>query len=238
MSVRCITQVFDKSAHAGTDLLMLIVLADYSDDEGNSYPAVASLARKCRMKQRNANYILKALQESGELRVLKNEGPRGTNRYRIMLASLGAKAMQPSAPLQRTAPLQHSAPAPATQCVKPLHPIADEPSFNHQEPSPSKQLKRETPDLAVFLKAFETFYAAYPRKVGRKDAIKEFQTAKATSILQTLLDDIHRRLSSGDWKRSEVKFIPHPATYIRKRRWEDEDGNAIPEAKKPWDGAR
>ena len=138
MSVRCITHVLDKSVHAGTDLLMLIVLADYSDDEGNSYPAVASLARKCRMKPRNANYILKSLQESGELRVLKNEGPKGTNRYRIMLASLGAKPLQPIAPLQRTAPLQHSAPTPATQCAKPLQPIADEPSLNRQEP-PSKK---------------------------------------------------------------------------------------------------
>ena len=74
MSVRCITQVLDGSRHAGTDLLMLIVLADFADDEGNSYPAVATLARKCRMSSRNANYILRDLQESGELRVLKNEG--------------------------------------------------------------------------------------------------------------------------------------------------------------------
>lgn len=135
MSVRVISQVFDRSIHSGTDLLMLVVLADYSDDEGNSYPAVASLARKCRMKPRNANYILKALQESGELRVLKNEGPRGTNRYRIMLAQLGtSKPLQRVAPLQSTAPLQHGALTPATHCAKPLQPIADEPSLNRQEP--------------------------------------------------------------------------------------------------------
>jgi hypothetical protein len=138
MSVRCISQVLEKSVHAGTDLLMLIVLADYSDDEGNSYPAVASLARKCRMKARNANYILKSLQASGELKVLKNEGPKGCNRYRIMLASLGAIPLQRIAPLQSIAPLQHSARGGATQCAKPLQPIAPEPSLNRQEPSSNK----------------------------------------------------------------------------------------------------
>ena len=96
MSVRCIGAVLDASQHAGTELLMLVVLADYSDDGGNSYPAVASLARKCRMSSRNANYILSSLQASGELRVLKNQGPAGTNRYRIMLDRLGLQPLKPA----------------------------------------------------------------------------------------------------------------------------------------------
>jgi hypothetical protein len=145
MSVRCITAVLDNSQHASTELLMLVVLADYSDDDGNSYPSVASLARKCRLKPRRANYILTALQASGELRVLKNEGPKGTNRYRIMLSQLGAsKPLHSSAPLQRSAPLHSSAPTPALQCAKPLHSSADEPSLNRQEPSDRARSARRT----------------------------------------------------------------------------------------------
>lgn len=41
------------------------------------------------MQARNAGYILKALQESGELEVRMNAGPKGTNRYRIVLSALG-----------------------------------------------------------------------------------------------------------------------------------------------------
>ena len=41
MSVRVIGQVLETSAHAGSERLMLVVLADYSDDDGNSYPSVA-----------------------------------------------------------------------------------------------------------------------------------------------------------------------------------------------------
>ena len=213
MSVRCITQVWDKSAHTGTDLLMLLALADYSDDDGNSYPAVASLARKCRMKSRNANYVIKALQDSGELKVLKNEGPRGTNRYRIMLAQLGAsKALQRVAPLQAIAPLQRIAPTPATQCAKPLQPIADEPSLNRQEPSTSK-----TAPIG-----FDVFYKAYPRKVGKESAAKAFAKVKAHAVLSTILADIDHRVSGGEWTAEKLQYIPHPATYLNGKRWEDE----------------
>ncbi len=136
MSVRVISAVFAASQHSGTDLVMLLALADVSDDDDRSYPAVATLARKCRIQPRNANYVIKALQASGELRVLQNEGPRGTNLYRIMLAQLGiAKPLQGTAALQCFAPLQCSAPPPATQCAKPLQHSADEPSLNRQEPS-------------------------------------------------------------------------------------------------------
>jgi hypothetical protein len=153
MSVRCIARVLEESRHAGTELLMLVVLADYSDDDGNSYPAVASLARKCRMTSRNANYILSALQTSGELLVLKNEGPKGTNRYRIVLSALGRnsllkpasslKSLSPPqiiAPLKLASPLKPISSTPEAGFMQPLKPTSDEPSVNHQEPSYAAKL--------------------------------------------------------------------------------------------------
>lgn len=80
--------VWEHSTRAGTELLMMLALADFSDDQGNSYPAVATLAEKCRMKPRNANYILSNLQEAGEILVMPNEGPKGVNRYRIAIERL------------------------------------------------------------------------------------------------------------------------------------------------------
>jgi len=135
MSIAVMTAVWARSRHAGSELLMLLALADYSDDDGNSYPAVASLARRCRMTPRNSNYILSALQLSGELRVLKNEGPKGTNRYRIMLSQLGTQALKPASPLKRTSPLKPASATPEAGFPKPLKPASDEPSLNRQEPS-------------------------------------------------------------------------------------------------------
>lgn len=99
MSVRTMARVWDQSTHAGTELLMLLAIADFADDDGNAYPAVSTLATKCRMSARNANFILTALRTSGELEIRTNEGPRGTNRYRVVT---GLKPASP--PLKPASP--------------------------------------------------------------------------------------------------------------------------------------
>ena len=139
MSVRTMARVWAHSAHSGTHLLMLLAIADSSDDEGNAYPAVPTLAAKCRVKPRNANVILAALRGSGEQQVRQNEGPRGTNRYRIVLTDQGMQrhagvGLQERAPLQECALLQRLARTSAKACSKPLQGNADEPSLPWRPP--------------------------------------------------------------------------------------------------------
>ncbi len=162
MSVRVLSAVWDRSQQKGTHLLMLLALADFSDDQGSSYPAVPTLAAKCRMSTRNAGYLLTELQASGELEVRPNEGPRGTNRYRIVLdtpplkptAGVGqAKGvkpasgvgLKPTAGVKSAAPLQPTSDTPAIQRRLPLKPTADEPSLNRQEPSSKARRVRTAP---------------------------------------------------------------------------------------------
>jgi len=73
---------------------------------------------------------------------------------------------------------------------------------------------------------FTRFYDAYPRKVDRPRALAawtkhglEAQPAVQSSIAA----DVSRRLDSGEWQttRERIQFIPHPATYLNGRRWED-----------------
>jgi hypothetical protein len=197
MSVRCIDRVLDLSAHSGTELLMLVVLADYSDDEGNSYPAVSSLARKCRMTPRNANYILLALQAGGELRVMKNQGPKGTNRYRIMLDALGQSSpLKIASPLKKLSPLnaasspeeaftlKPTSATPEAGFSKPLKPTSDEPSLNRQEPSGRSLSRPKRAKLPAcpheeIVDAYHEILPELPRALlmeakGRKDKISDF----------------------------------------------------------------
>lgn len=162
MSIRVMTLVWDRSQHTATDLLMMLALADFSDDQGNSYPGVPALALKCRMSTRNANLILAKLRCSGELEVRQNEGPLGTNRYRITLnASAPLKSASPPTPEAGFTPeerftLKPTSPTPEAGFPKPLKPASDEPSLNRQEPSkrertrkPSKTAMPEGFDAAV-----------------------------------------------------------------------------------------
>jgi hypothetical protein len=112
MSVRTMARVWEQSQHAGTNLLMLLAIADFADDDGQAYPAVPTLALKCRMTSRNANLILSVLRKSGELIVRQNEGPRGTNMYLIPL--------KPASPLKDSSSLKRASPTPEAGFPKPL----------------------------------------------------------------------------------------------------------------------
>ena len=111
---------------------MLLAIADFSDDDGFAFPAVATLATKCRMKVRNCRYILRNLEQSGELSILANQGPHGANLYRINLNTLGVQNL---AGMQGIAGVQHTSPRGAKHCSEGVQPIASKPSVNHQEPS-------------------------------------------------------------------------------------------------------
>lgn len=210
MSVRTMAAVWERSQHSGTNLLMLLAIADFADDDGRAYPAVPTLARKCRMKERNAQYILSELVESDELTIQRGKGPRGSNVYRIKLASLG---VQHSAPVQSNAPLQHSAPGgcngvritPAMECTRTIN----EPSMNHQS-------------------GFEVFWLAYPKKKAKGDAQRAWSKLKPNADLtDSILQAIEAQKTAEDWTKENGKFIPYPATWLNSRRWEDESPETV-----------
>lgn len=73
---------------------------------------------------------------------------------------------------------------------------------------------------------FSKFWAAYPRKDGKADALKAWKSLKPNADLQrVILEDLRRRMESGGaWYKTEKRFIKLPASYLRGRRWEDEGG--------------
>jgi hypothetical protein len=70
---------------------------------------------------------------------------------------------------------------------------------------------------------FAEFWQAYPRKVGKDDARKAWRTRKPdASLLATMLHSLEWQRSSASWTKDGGEYIPHPATYLRQGRWQDE----------------
>lgn len=69
--------------------------------------------------------------------------------------------------------------------------------------------------------AFDRFYAAYPRKVGRKDAERAFQRAARDVDPERLVDAAERYAADPNQPTDRSK-IPHPATWLNQGRWDDE----------------
>lgn len=79
--------------------------------------------------------------------------------------------------------------------------------------------KNKNKDKCLDACAFDAFWAAYPRKEGKKRAQDAF--AKITVSLETLLSAIELQKKTPQWEKDGGQFIPHPATWLNGRRWED-----------------
>ena len=68
--------------------------------------------------------------------------------------------------------------------------------------------------------AFGRFWAAYPRKEGKKDAKEAF--SKVTVDTDVLLQALDRQKRSDRWKKEGGRYVPNAAAWLRGARWEDE----------------
>lgn len=70
-------------------------------------------------------------------------------------------------------------------------------------------------------RSFREFWDAYPRKVARPAAVKAWQRLSPdTALREMMLAALERAKASDQWR--DRQFIPHPATWLNGRRWEDE----------------
>lgn len=132
MSVKVMTWVWDHSASRGSDRLVLLAIADCASEDGsNAYPSMAELVRKTGLSERAVQYAIRELVSLGELFVAANGGPRGCNRYRVVMADDGVQEMHPApdappqdvrgarnAGVQTVHPLKGADPAPGVHEVR------------------------------------------------------------------------------------------------------------------------
>jgi hypothetical protein len=66
---------------------------------------------------------------------------------------------------------------------------------------------------------FETFWTHYPKKVAKQDAIKAW--SRLTMFDVDAIDAAYADHLRA-WAGKDPQYLPHPATWLRGRRWEDE----------------
>lgn len=66
---------------------------------------------------------------------------------------------------------------------------------------------------------FTDFWAIYPRKVAKADALRAWgKLTKTDRAAIAMVIDNHLEA----WRLTEPQFIPYPATWLRGQRWHDE----------------
>jgi hypothetical protein len=206
MSIAVMTEVWNRSQHSGSELLMLLAIADFSDDNGKAYPSVNTLSRKCRMSRRNVQYIINNLKGSGELSVGIKKGPppKFPNLYRV---NINALKVQPIAQVKPSAHVQTSERTSAIQRTSDAQPIAHKPSViikNHQ-------------------KGFSEFWNAYPnckRKGSKNKCQSVWKKQNFESVAEQIIAHVTSMANSNEWMKDSGQYIPAPLTYLNQQRWD------------------
>ena len=137
MSVQATTAVIRDTRHKGSDLLVLLMLANHAGSEDWScWPSVGLLAQETRLSERSVQYALRKLETSGEINAERGAGPYGTTMYRVLVG--GANFAPPQS---TTEGVQTSVPGGANQRTKGVQQAAPKPTTNHHEPSRTLALR-------------------------------------------------------------------------------------------------
>lgn len=97
-------------------------------------------------------------------------------------------------------------------------PLESESESEEESESESEEEKRKAHE-----RRFERFWTAYPRKVNKTAARKAFDRLRPSDdLLATMLTAIEKQKGSDQWTKDAGQYIPHPATWLNGKRWEDE----------------
>jgi len=90
VSIKIMTDVWDHSKANGTPLLVLLCLADWANDDGECWPSISTIGKKCRLKDdRHVKRVIRSLESIGEVVVIigggkaSRKGGVRSNRYRV-----------------------------------------------------------------------------------------------------------------------------------------------------------
>ncbi len=205
MSIQAVAWALEHSNAKGSARLVLIGLANHTDEQGRAWPSIATLARYANVSERWVTSCLNELVELGEITRESIGHGRVSSRYRMeMDQSRGEPQFTPEPEItpepQFRAEVNHSSVQPRTT----VHPNLNRTII---EPSEEKIPKRKTD--------FDAFWKLYPKKVAKGAARRAYVSAIRKVDHETIIDGLERY-------RPAKGFICNPATWLNQERWSDE----------------
>ena len=213
--------VLNHSRARGTDKVVLLGIANH-DGDGGAWPSLATLARYANVDERSVRRSIASLVALGELAVEVNAGGTGATRgdrrpnlYRILVTADGGTPASSRDGADGRTPTSLRGDAYVTHGRTPTSP---EPSI---EPSDNRPPPLTPPD------GFAEFWAAYPRRAGRRAAEAAWTRAVARAKVAPAVIVAAAAAYRDDPNREDA-YTAHPATWLNQDRWDDEPLPARP----------
>lgn len=243
MSIRLMTRAWDLDLPA-SEKLALLCLCDHANDDGQCWPSIERMTQRCGVHRATVFRILRRLESAGLIR--RENRQNTTSVFRITLESkpcdcsgFGVANCDGVGVAQCDGGGRTVRRLGVAQCDPNHHRTTNEPSNTRAGASASDDLIDERDATETTARAdnpeahpplppppapgsFEDWWAAYPRKEGKKAALRAYRAAvKAGADPDVLLEALKRRVAFWRRERIESRFIPLPATWLNQGRWED-----------------
>lgn len=227
MSVQQITKALALRGVSQGAKLLLIVLANYADEDGECWPSQKRLAEDTSMTDRGVRKLLSGLVLSGLITRRprsRRDGSRGTD---IITLHLDGPYQRNDDPPEPKSAKRKSA-EPRSVITGTTVQILAEPGSGLTTFEPSLEPSSEPSHKRA--RDFERFWQAYPEKKGKRAAEAAFAKAiKRGTIDQMLWAIDDAKANSRKWLEG---FIPNPTTWLNQDRWKDEHSTrSIPSRK-------
>jgi hypothetical protein len=211
VSVKLMTGVFNLPLPP-VEKLVLLCLADHaSDDGGQCFPSVGRVVLKSGLTRRGVQKVYRRLEVKGIL-VPIGQRKEGMTEYRIVIE--GGEHGSQGERTRFAGRGEHSSREGANLSARGGERGSHESSLTVIKPKTLSAVKPQTD-------GFDEFWELYPRKVAKQEALKAWRTVKADE-LPAILNGLSAATQADQWRKDGGKFVPHPATWLRGRRWEDE----------------
>ncbi|ANY85965.1 helix-turn-helix domain-containing protein [Pseudomonas putida] len=189
--------------------VMLVEIGSLEDDIRGCYATNAHFAEFFGLSVSRVSEIISGLAERGLITIEQiREGKRVVER-RIRLSNPFEKPNTPS-----------------ENAANPFGKDGEPPSENTKGSNTSMSNTKRVKDLRAsgteVDAAFEQFWKLYPKKKGRKDALKAWSKLNPDADLQAvMIVALANHCASRDWTKDGGQYIPHASTWLNGERWHD-----------------
>jgi phage replication O-like protein O len=84
-------------------------------------------------------------------------------------------------------------------------------------------ITKENIQKKIYTSEFLQFYNAYPKHIGKEPAWKAWVKLNGERPpVEELVTKINQFKKTDGWKKDNGQYIPHPATWLNQKRWNDE----------------
>lgn len=199
---------------AGLAVRVFAALDRVRGRDGSAFPRREDLAERLHVTERTIDRGLDILEQCGFIEI-ERRGKRLPNTYTLIFPLPGESTYvsthEADESTQVSSHLPENGGGEWTQMSTPIMGEV----IHTNNPSVKPRQCRHIDD-------FETWYAAFPRRVERKQALKSYLARRSEGIsADDLLTAATNYAKVGRETNRSVEFTKHPATFLNNGRWED-----------------